>query len=273
MALTAALTAGLIHLYSHGHEPPAHQHEEGEEAHSHEDAHEGHGHGHAHTGEEAEENSVELTADQLESVGIALGTVGLKQLEDAVRVSGTIRVPNSGKAMAVSLYPGVVRTLTVQMGDHVRKGQVLATIQNPQFIQLQEQYLTTRVNDSLAHQEMERQKTLQAGNAGAWRNYENARAALSKVHAELASLRRQIELMGIKPEDVSQDKLQDAIQVLAPLTGTVAEVFATVGGVRRRFYVRGRRGGQQRAAPRPAGLRAGPPQHTRRANRAFPPDQ
>ncbi len=231
--ITALLSVGIMltifYIHTHEHNSSTHEPATEEEAHDHA--------GEIPESEELgdepdheEEGLVHLTEDQLQSVGIELGVVEQKQLEEAIRANGILRVPNAGKAKAVSLYPGVVRTLSVQMGDHVTKGQVIATIQNPEFVKIQEQFLTTRVRDSLAHQEMERQKTLREGDAGAGRNYENARAELTTVHAELASLRRQIQLMGIDPKSVSVANLRDAIQVLAPLTGTVSQVFATVGG-------------------------------------------
>jgi cobalt-zinc-cadmium efflux system membrane fusion protein len=82
------------------------------------------------------------------------------------------------------LYGGVIKTLNVQIGDYVKKGQVIATIANPQFIQLQEEYLTIGSKITFAEQEVQRQNELNAGNAGALKNLQNATAELNTLRTE-----------------------------------------------------------------------------------------
>lgn len=67
-------------------------------------------------------------------------------------------MPNNNKANATSLYGGVIKTINVQVGSNVKSGQVIATITNPQFIQLQEEYLTVTSKIIYAEQELARQK-------------------------------------------------------------------------------------------------------------------
>jgi len=59
-----------------------------------------------------------------------------------------------------SLYGGVIKSIRIQVGDYVKKGQVIATISNPEFIQLQEQYLTVNSRITYAEQEYRRQTEL-----------------------------------------------------------------------------------------------------------------
>jgi multidrug efflux pump subunit AcrA (membrane-fusion protein) len=95
----------------------------------------------------------------MKSVGISLGTLEMKDLASTIKANGVLRVPNNRKATVTSLYGGVIKTLTVQIGDYVRQGQVIATISNPEYIQLQEQYLTINSRITYAEQEFRRQKS------------------------------------------------------------------------------------------------------------------
>jgi len=155
-----------------------------------------------------------LTEEQIKTVGIQLGTIEHKELTATIKANGNLKVPNNNKANATSLYGGVIRTLKVQIGDYVRKGQVIATIANPQFIQLQEEYLSTASRITFAEQELARQKELNEGNAGAKKNLQSATAELSSLRTRRASLQQQIQLMGINPGSVN---------------GTVSNVFAKIG--------------------------------------------
>lgn len=170
-----------------------------------------------------------LTQDQIKTVGITLGTIENKNLTASIKVNGALRVPNNNKANATSLYGGVVKSLKVQLGDYVRKGQVIATIENPQFIQLQEEYLTIGSKITLADQELRRQRELQEGNAGALKNMQSATADVNALRARKASLQKQIQLMGINPAEINNTTLRSSLTVTSPVSGTVSSEFAKIG--------------------------------------------
>ena len=173
-----------------------------------------------------------LTEEQIKTVGIQLGVIEQKELTATIRANGLLKVPNNNKANATSLYGGVIKTLNVQIGDYVKKGQVIATIANPQFIQLQEEYLSTASRITFAEQELARQKELNQGNAGAKKNLQSATAELNSLRTRRASLQQQIQLMGINPGSVSNGNLKSALVVTSPLNGTVSNVFAKIGSYR-----------------------------------------
>ena len=93
-------------------------------------------------------------------MGITFGNIENKELTATIKANGNLKVPNNNKANATSLYGGVIKTLNVQIGSFVKKGQTIATIANPQFIQLQEEYLSTGSKITFAEQEVARQKEL-----------------------------------------------------------------------------------------------------------------
>lgn len=180
-------------------------------------------------GEEESSTITSLTPGQMKSVGITLGSIERKQLTATIKANGALRVPNNNKANATALYGGVVKTLRVQMGDYVKKGQVIATIENPQFVQLQEEYLAVGSRITLAMQEMQRQKELYDNNAGALKNLQNATSELNALRARSASLYKQIQLMGINPSSISVSNLRSALIVTSPVNGTVSNEFAKIG--------------------------------------------
>ena len=170
-----------------------------------------------------------LTQEQIKAVGIQLGKVENKELTATIKANGMLRVPNNSKGNATSLYGGVIKTLNVQIGDYVKKGQIIATITNPQFIQPQEEYLAVSNKIIFAEQEAQRQKKLNAGNAGALKNLQNATAELNTLRTRKASLQQQIQLMGINPNSVSNSNLKSVLVVKSPLNGIVSNVFAKIG--------------------------------------------
>jgi RND family efflux transporter MFP subunit len=179
--------------------------------------------------EEAELTIATLSAEQINTVGISLGYVEQKQLTATVKLNGALRVPNNNKANATSLYGGVIKTIHVQAGSNVNKGKVIATISNPQFIQLQEEYLTIGSKLTFAEQESQRQQELNQGNAGALKNLQNADAELRSLRTRKASLKQQIQLMGINPATVSNTNLRSTLTVTSPISGTVSNIMGKIG--------------------------------------------
>ena len=178
---------------------------------------------------EAESTIASLSNEQIKTVDIQYGSIEQKQLSATLKVNGALRVPNNYKANVTSLYGGVIKTINVQSGDFVKKGQLIATIANPQFIQLQEEYLSTTSKIIFAEQEVARQKELNEGNAGALKNYQSANAELKSMRTRRASLQQQIQLMGINPNSLNNSNLRSALSVTSPISGTISNVFSNIG--------------------------------------------
>ena len=179
--------------------------------------------------ESAEPTIASLTDEQIKTVGVQFGSIEQKQLTATLKANGALRVPNNNKANATSLYGGVIKTINVQVGSNVKSGQVIATITNPQFIQLQEEFLMVTSKIIYAEQELARQKELSDGNAGALKNYQSADAELKTLRTRKASLQEQIQLMGINPNSVSNSNLRSALVVKSPISGTISNVFSKIG--------------------------------------------
>lgn len=178
---------------------------------------------------EAESTIASLSTEQIKTVDIQYGSIEQKQLSATLKVNGALRVPNNYKANVTSLYGGVIKTINVQSGDFVKKGQLIATIANPQFIQLQEEYLSTTSKIIFAEQEVARQKELNEGNAGALKITVSANAELKSMRTRRASLQQQIQLMGINPNSLNNSNLRSALSVTSPISGTISNVFSNIG--------------------------------------------
>lgn len=182
---------------------------------------------HAHSDEM--ENETFLTDEQIKTVGIVLGQLEQKNLTANLKANGVLRVPNKNKANVTSLFGGVVKTLSIELGDAIRKGEIVATIENPQFIQQQEEFLTIQSRVAVAEQELNRQQELNDSNAGTGRNLQNATAELRTLKIRLASLQQQLGLMGLDPSQITDQHLRNSLSVKSPIDGTVGNVFAKVG--------------------------------------------
>lgn len=174
-------------------------------------------------------NIATLTEEQMNSIGIELGLIEPKQLTASLKTNGVLKVPNQNKASIHSIYSGVIKSLLVQPGNLVKKGQTIATVSNPDFIRIQSEYLDVRSKITLAELEVKRQRDLNAGNAGALKNLQSAETTLRTLLTAKSSLEQQIRLMGINPVRLSNGKLVDVIAVQSPISGVISNVSVKMG--------------------------------------------
>lgn len=170
-----------------------------------------------------------LTAGQIKSIGVEMGLIEEKELTAALKANGTLKVPNQNRATVNTLYSGVIQTLKIQPGDNVRKGQTIATLANPDFMRVQEEYVAVNDRIELAGLEFNRQKELSAGNAGALKNFQAASTELKTLQTRRSTLGQQIRLMGIDPSELSNGKLVSILSVKSPISGVVSSVTAQIG--------------------------------------------
>lgn len=181
--------------------------------------------------EEHEEDPdiAELSNEQINSIGIELGVIEEKELTGALKTNGILRVPNQNKASVNSLYSGVVKSLLVQPGNFVRKGQSIATVANPQFIQVQSDLINVNSRIQLAELEVKRQQELNAGNAGALKNLQAAESELRTLRTMKSTLSQQVELMGLNANTLANGKLTSVVAIKSPISGVVSNVMIKMG--------------------------------------------
>ena len=182
-----------------------------------------------HEDEHENTSTATLTEEQMKTIGVELGVIEEKELTSSLKANGILRVPNQNKASVNSIYSGVIKTLLVQPGSKVGKGQTIATISNPDFIQAQSQYLGVNAKITFAELEVKRQKELNEGNAGALKNLQSAETELISLRTLKSTLAQQIQLMGINPARLANGKLISVLAVTSPISGVVSDVKVQMG--------------------------------------------
>lgn len=179
--------------------------------------------------EEEQTRFVTLTAEQMKTAGIKLGTIESKNLQTSVKSNGVLSVPNQNKALVTSVNSGVIKTLLIQPGSYVRKGQTIATLINPDVAGLQQQLQTTNAQINLAEIELKRQQELVEGNAAPLKNVQRVQTELATLRATRNALQKQLATMGISPASVSRGNIITTLAIPAPISGTIANISAQIG--------------------------------------------
>ncbi len=191
----------------------------------------GHDHGddaHAHEEMEAEHGADEvgLTALQMEKIGLKLGEFEQKNLKSTVKVNGELELPPQNKADVSAMVAGKITQISVQPGQRVKKGTVLARLQNPAFIEWQQEYLETEGELLYLNKEWTRLKDLVAKEISPKKQLDKIESERAIAQAILKGLKAKLQLLGL---GTPSDKLYSTIALRSPMDGYVREIKANTG--------------------------------------------
>ncbi|MFN7946836.1 MAG: efflux RND transporter periplasmic adaptor subunit [Blastocatellia bacterium] len=128
-----------------------------------------------------------------------------------LRTTGTVQ-PNAYRETRVTpLVGGRVTTVRAQLGEAVTKGQPLAIIFSQELAEVQMKYLSVHANYEFHHAQARRFDKLYEIGAISKQEMEEVSARLQEHHAEYASLRQKLKLLGLTEPQI--DALKDASQV------------------------------------------------------------
>jgi len=176
-----------------------------------------------------EEDIVSLTEQQMDAIGLKMVQLEKRTLNIAVTASGTLELAPQDKADVSPVIGGIVKTINVFEGDKVRKGQVLATLEHPDFIQLQQDYINTVNSLEYLEKEYERQKKLYEEKVGSGKDFQKTSADYFNSKSNAEALKAKLNMIGINSSEVAKGKIFPLVNLTAPINGIVSLVETNVG--------------------------------------------
>jgi len=174
--------------------------------------------------QEAASNVVTLTQVQMQNAGIQTGKPMQRPVQAEIRVNGVVEAPPQNMVTVSFPMGGYVVTTGLLPGMQVRKGQVLATLQDPAFVQMQQDYLTARSRLQFLEKEYERQRTLNETKTTSDKLFEQTASEYRTQRINAQALREKLLLIGINPARLSEQGISRTINLYAPIGGYVSAV-------------------------------------------------
>ncbi|WP_020606659.1 efflux RND transporter periplasmic adaptor subunit [Spirosoma spitsbergense] len=167
---------------------------------------------------------VSLTQAQYEVAAIKLGQPSERSMQTTFKATGVLDVP-AQNLMSVSVpFGGYIRRINLEPGMAIRKGQTLVILENPEYIQLQQDYLDTKAKLEYANLEFDRQQELSRDNVNALKVFQQVRSNRQSLQAQLAGMAQRLAIIRINPATLTPDRLTRTIAIPAPVSGFVTDV-------------------------------------------------
>lgn len=143
--------------------------------------------------------------------------------------NGTIIAPPQSHATVTLSMEGTVRETRIMPESFVRKGSVIAVIENPEFIALQQTYLDSHAQSEYLKNEFNRQKALSMEEAASRKKYEQSKAEYLSMKSRMEASAAHLTILGVDTTDLKEHGITPYLQVKAPISGFVSGLAMNTG--------------------------------------------
>ena len=172
---------------------------------------------------------VRLDASQVAQTPMSLVSAEEKTISPVFKVNGIIDVPPQNMVSVSMPLGGYLKSMKLLPGMHFNKGEVIATMQDPKYIELQQEFLIAKSRLEMLQKEFARQKELNSSKASSDKVFQQAKEAYESATITFRSLSEKILLIGIDPNKLNENSLSRTIPIYAPISGFVSKVNVNVG--------------------------------------------
>lgn len=175
------------------------------------------------------ENNVTLTDAQFKSANIQLGKLEKRTISTTLKLNGKIDVPPQNMVSVSMPLGGFLKSTKLLPGMHVKKGEVIAAMEDQQYIQLQQDYLTIKSKLNFYENEFNRQKELNLSKASSDKVFQQSEMDYKTQKIALSALAEKLKLINIDPEKLSESNLSRSVNVYSSIDGFVSKVNVNIG--------------------------------------------
>ncbi len=175
------------------------------------------------------EDIVELNADQIKMAGIEMGTVQMRQVSGVIKANGLVMSAPQNTASVSVPMGGFVKSTGLLPGSTVKKGQTLVTIENTEFVDLQQNYLETKSKFEFAEAEYKRHTELYKEDVYSQKNLQQTTADYRSLKAQLRGMEQKLLVIGVNPATLTEDGISSTISIHSPISGYIKTVNVSLG--------------------------------------------
>ena len=179
--------------------------------------------------ESTNENIVRMTTAQIKTAGIETGHATRQSVSSILKVNGLIDVPPQNMVSISVPLGGYLKSTKLLPGMHVNKGESIAVMEDQQYIQLQQDYLTCLSKLRYLDSEYIRQKELNATKAGSDKVLQQTQMEYTNQKISFSALTEKLKLININPANLTVSSISKSISVYSPINGFVTKVNVNPG--------------------------------------------
>ena len=178
---------------------------------------------------EAKEQTVTLDSAQLKQAALSMDYPVMKTLNENLQVTGVVDVPPQNMVSVSFPLGGYLKSTRLIPGNNVKKGETIAVMEDPVYVQIQQEFLSAKARMEFLQADVVRQKELSDQDAAAKKNYQQVLSEFKVQQVTIKALEEKLRIVGINPDALSVATISRTINVKSPITGYVTKVNVNIG--------------------------------------------
>ncbi len=172
---------------------------------------------------------ITLTDAQLKNAALEMVAIQQRSISSILKLNGRIDVPPQNIVSISVPLGGYLKSTKLLPGMHVRKGEVIGMVEDQQYIQLQQDYLTAKARIGFLEAEYLRQKELNESKATSDKVYQQAEAEFRSQKVLISALAEKLKLAGITLSKLDETTITRSVPIYSPINGYVSKVNVNIG--------------------------------------------
>ena len=190
-------------------------------------------HDHDHKKEQKQEHSdemiVNLTDEQLKNTTIETVQCSFSPFDENLQLQGIVDVPPQSLISVSFPMNGTISSTTMLPGTYVKKGNIVAVIEDQMFLELQQEYLFTSLEREQLSKEVARQRNLSEVDATSKKLFEETSTKEAQLEVKQMTLKKKLQLLGVNAETLRSNTISAKIVIRSPITGYITKVHCNIG--------------------------------------------
>jgi cobalt-zinc-cadmium efflux system membrane fusion protein len=174
-------------------------------------------------------DTLRMTSAQMKNATIVVGALELRNISSVVKLNGKIDVPPQNLISVSVPLGGYLKSTKLLPGMHVTKGEIIAQIEDQQYVQLQQDFLLAKSRLNFATLEYERQKELNQSQASSDKITQQAQSELNAQRIMTGALAEKLKLINVNPNTLTSSNISKSIHIYSAINGYVSKVNVNIG--------------------------------------------
>lgn len=178
---------------------------------------------------------ISLPASAIATIGIKTERVGRLECPCILKALGKVLAPQTKTAIVSHFLPGRLAQIHVQVGDWVKQGQPLVTLECAEIGEAMSEFFKAVAARELAQLNLAREKRLAESGIGAKKQYVAAEAEHKVAEVTFEAAEKRLHILGLTEEQVKEvaqtHKISPTVVLTSPIEGKVAISKAVVGAM------------------------------------------
>lgn len=176
-----------------------------------------------------ETDLITLNKSQFENAKIEFGSLSQSNINTSLSANGFLDVPPQNLVTIATPFAGYLKQTSLLEGMKVKKGQLIAQLENPDFIQIQQDFLDVKSQLTYLKLELDRQQDLSNENINALKTLQKSKSEFESMKARFLGLKKKLEYMNVSISELEKGTLKSYIELFSPINGYVTQVNSNIG--------------------------------------------